>query len=40
MSDLNEIKADFNYRNPLKEDDAKQAFELQEEDHSMPNNKS
>ena len=40
MSDLNEIKADFNYRNPLKEGEAKPAFGLQEEDPSMPNHKS
>ncbi len=35
-----EIEAEFNYRKPLKEKEAKPAFGLEEEDPSLPNHKS
>ena len=34
------IEADFNYRKPLKENEAKPAFGLSEPDESMPDHKS
>ena len=34
------IEADFNYRKPLKENEAKPAFGLAEEDPNLPNHKS